>query len=143
MKSFFKDKSGSSLPMKMGSYGIGISRLFASIIEAYHDEKGIVWPEAVAPFKIAILNLGKNEAICDNLYLKLSQNNSGQDVLYDDTSDSIGVKLNRIELIGIPWIILVGKKYIEQNVLEVYRRGSSERLMLSLDEVETKLSTAM
>ena len=94
----------------MGSYGIGPSRLVAAIIEAFHDEAGIIWPEAVAPFKVAILNLKQGasdtDAACEKLYPALAA--KGIDVLYDDLDERPGAKFATADLIGIPWQILVG-----------------------------------
>ena len=118
-----QDKDGTMNPIQSGSYGIGVSRLVAAIIEASHDEKGIIWPESVSPFDIALINLNpKNEElvkICDKLYAKLQ---SSQSVLYDDTPNSVGEKLSRMDLIGIPEQIILGNKSIQNKTLEIKNR---------------------
>ncbi len=125
----------------MGSYGIGPSRLAAAIIEASHDEAGIVWPEAVAPFDVAILNLkagdaGTDEA-CERLYRELQA--SGRDVLYDDRDERPGAKFATADLIGVPWQVVVGPKGLAEGKVELKRRAGGERETLSLDDALARL----
>lgn len=129
-----QDKDGNMNPIQSGSYGIGVSRLVAAIIEASHDEKGIIWPESVSPFDIALINLNpKNEElvkICDKLYAKLQ---SSQSVLYDDTPNSVGEKLSRMDLIGIPEQIILGNKSIQNKTLEIKNRKTGDVVVEDID----------
>ena len=129
-----QDKDGTMNPIQSGSYGIGVSRLVAAIIEASHDEKGIIWPESVSPFDIALINLNpKNEElvkICDKLYAKLQ---SSQSVLYDDTPNSVGEKLSRMDLIGIPEQIILGNKSIQNKTLEIKNRKTGDVVVEDID----------
>ncbi|MDE0253362.1 MAG: proline--tRNA ligase, partial [Rhodospirillaceae bacterium] len=106
---------GKEVPVEMGSYGIGVSRLAGAIIEASHDENGIVWPEAVAPFGVGLLNLRASDeacvSACDALYGRL--NAAGAECLYDDSEDSAGAKFARMDLIGLPWQIIVGPRGVK------------------------------
>jgi prolyl-tRNA synthetase len=117
---------GKPVDLHMGSYGIGVSRLVGGIIEASHDEKGIIWPEAVAPFKIAIVNLKPGNMATDELSETLYQAglSNGHDCLYDDSKDSAGAKLATMDLIGIPWQIVVGPRGLERNSVEIKHRKS-------------------
>jgi prolyl-tRNA synthetase len=124
-------QDGKNLPVYMGSYGIGVSRLFAAIIEASHDDKGIIWPESVAPFKYAILdglNLLKTD---DSFYKKLEKNNF--DFIYDDKNDSLSEKFKRWDLFGIPYQIIIGKKYRDENLIEIKSRKTKEIKFMSID----------
>jgi prolyl-tRNA synthetase len=126
----------------MGSYGIGPSRLVAAIIEASHDDNGIVWPEAVAPFDVALLSLkpgdGAVEKACSELYAALTA--SGRDVLYDDRDERAGAKFATADLIGVPWQILVGPKSLAEGKVELKRRSTGEREILPLGDVVARLS---
>ena len=136
MNAFVLDKNGQKLYPEMGSYGIGVSRLVAAIIEAFHDEKGIMWPEPVAPFDVTLLNLRTSDekctAACSKIYDAL---NESKEVLYDDRDLSIGEKLADADLIGIPWQIIVGQKNLYQGVVELKNRKTKEVVELSVDEV--------
>jgi len=118
-----QDQDGVTKPIQSGSYGIGVSRLVAAIIEASHDEKGIIWPKSVSPFDYALICLNsKNEELvklCDLIYKKMKSNYT---VLYDDSTSSVGEKLNRMDLIGIPTQIILGNKSIESKSLEIKDR---------------------
>ncbi|NBJ12439.1 proline--tRNA ligase [Microvirga arsenatis] len=133
---------GQERPVHMGSYGIGPSRLIAAIIEASHDENGIIWPEAVAPFDVAILNLkagdAGTDAACQKLYQELSA--AGRDVLYDDRDERPGAKFATADLIGVPWQVLIGPKGLAEGKVELKRRATGEREMLSLEDVAARLS---
>ena len=113
------------MPIHGGSYGVGVSRLVGAIIEACHDDAGIKWPEAVAPFTVAILNLKQGaddtDAACEQLYRELSA--KGVDVLYDDTDQRAGAKFATADLIGIPWQIMVGPKGLAEGKVEIKRRS--------------------
>lgn len=126
----------------MGSYGIGPSRLVAAIIEASHDEKGIVWPEAITPFDIGIVNMKPNDEACsresEKIYEQLT--NSGLDVLYDDTDKQAGAKFATMDLIGVPWQIVVGPRGLANNEVEVKRRSDGEREMMSPEAVVNRFA---
>lgn len=136
MNAFVLDKNGQKLYPEMGSYGIGVSRLIAAIIEAFHDERGIIWPEPVAPFDVTLLNLHTSNKdcveACNKIYRALSES---KEVLYDDREMSIGEKLGDADLIGIPWQIIVGEKNLAQGLVELKNRKTKEIIKLSVDEV--------
>ena len=123
---------GQNLPVHMGSYGIGVSRLVGGIIEASHDDKGIIWPDSVAPFDVAIVNLKPGDAACDSVCAELYQGciQSGTDPLLDDRDERPGAKLAAMDLIGIPWQVVVGPRGLDNGVVEVKRRktGVTEEL---------------
>jgi len=131
---------GSTGPVHMGSYGIGVSRLVGGIIEASHDEAGIIWPESVAPFKVGLVNLKAGDAdctrVCDDLYAKL--NAAGVEVLYDDRDDRPGPKLATMDLIGLPWQLIVGPRGIQNGVVEIKNRRTGEKQELSIDSALSK-----
>ncbi len=124
---------GAEKPVHMGSYGIGPSRLVAALIEAGHDEAGIVWPEACAPFDVAVLNLKQGDAATDAaagaLYAGLTA--KGLDVLYDDRDERPGAKFATADLIGAPWQVLIGPKGLAEGKVELKRRATGERELLS------------
>ena len=126
---------GTNRPVHMGSYGIGVSRLVGGIIEASHDDRGIIWPRAVAPFDVAVVNLKSGDETCDScaedLYAKLQA--AGADPLYDDRDDRPGTKLAAIDLIGIPWQIVVGPRGMANGVVEVKNRRTGEAVEVSPD----------
>ena len=126
---------GTNKPVHMGSYGIGVSRLVGGIIEASHDDRGIIWPRAVAPFDVAVVNLKAGDETCDScaedLYAKLQA--AGADPLYDDRDDRPGAKLAAIDLIGIPWQIVVGPRGMANGVVEVKNRRTGEAVEVSPD----------
>ena len=123
---------GQNLPVHMGSYGIGVSRLVGGIIEASHDDKGIIWPDSVAPFDVAIVNLKPDDAACDSVCAELYQGciQSGMDPLIDDRDERPGAKLAAMDLIGIPWQVVVGPRGLDNGAVEVKRRktGVTEEL---------------
>jgi prolyl-tRNA synthetase len=133
MKAVVSGQDGVERPVHMGSYGIGPSRLVAAIIEASHDNAGIKWPEAVAPFRVMILNLkqgdGATDAMCETLYRDLTAR--GVDVLYNDLDERPGSKFATGDLIGIPWQILVGPKGLAEGKVEVKCRADGSRQLLS------------
>ena len=127
---------GKNEDLHMGSYGIGVSRLVGAIIEAHHDEKGIVWPFQIAPFKINIIaseELLQNDKIL-NAYTFLL--NKYKDVILDDRSITFGKKIKDTELIGIPWTIIAGKNYSESGHLELLNRRTNENIKISLNDLE-------
>lgn len=136
MKASVTNNEGKEIYPLMGSYGIGVSRLIAAIIEANNDENGIIWPEEIAPFNIHLVNLKpENEEctkICDDLYQKLKQNN---DVLYDDVSGAIGAKLANADLIGIPKQIIIGPKSVKEGYAEVKNRRTGNKENIKFDQL--------
>ena len=138
MNAFVLDSNGDKLYPEMGSYGIGVSRLVGAIIEASHDEKGIVWPKEVAPFDAEIVLLHADDKACieaaDDVYCKLAENKV--DSLYDDRSINIGEKLNDADLIGLPYQILIGKNGLKRGVVEVKNRKTGEITEISSDNIE-------
>ncbi|MEC8539338.1 MAG: proline--tRNA ligase [Pseudomonadota bacterium] len=130
---------GANVPVHMGSYGIGVSRLVGGIIEASHDDKGIIWPRSVAPFDVAVINLKPGDSDCDaaaeDLYGKLQ--GAGCDPVLDDRDERPGAKLASIDLIGIPWQIVVGPRGMANGVVEVKNRASGEAVELSPESALT------
>ena len=127
---------GKNEDLHMGSYGIGVSRLVGAIIEAHHDEKGIVWPFQIAPFKINIIaseELLQNDKILNVYTFLLSKY---KDVILDDRSITFGKKIKDTELIGIPWTIIAGKNYSESGHLELLNRRTNENIKISLNDLE-------
>ena len=126
-------QDGAEIVPHMGSYGIGVSRLMAAIIEARHDDKGIIWPEAVAPYRVGLINMRADDAACskaaDDLYAQLQA--AGIEVLYDDRDERGGAKFATMDLIGLPWQIVVGPKGLANGVVELKRRATDERLELA------------
>ncbi len=124
---------GEWVTLHSGSYGIGVSRLPAAIIEASHDESGIVWPDTVAPFYAGLINLkvgdSATDAACEDLYAKLQS--AGLDVLYDDTDERAGAKFASMDLLGLPWQVIVGPKGLKSGEVEVKRRASGERTTMT------------
>jgi len=129
MKAVVATGDGKEAPVHMGSYGIGPSRLVAAIIEASHDEAGIIWPEPVAPFKVALLNLkqgaAETDAACTDLYKQLTA--KGVDVLYDDRDERAGGKFATADLIGLPWQVMIGPRGLAEGKVEVKNRKTGER----------------
>ncbi|WP_292895015.1 MULTISPECIES: proline--tRNA ligase [unclassified Nitratireductor] len=128
--------------VSMGSYGIGPSRLLAAIIEASHDENGIIWPESVAPFDVGLINMKVGDEacdrICEELYGKLQA--AGRDVLYDDTDQRAGGKFATADLIGLPWQLVVGPRGVANGEVELKNRASGERVSLSVEDALNRLA---
>jgi prolyl-tRNA synthetase len=126
---------GQNVPVHMGSYGIGPSRLVAALIEAGHDDGGIIWPDEIAPFDVAVLNLktgdAGTDAACENLYKALLA--KGYDALYDDTNERPGGKFATADLIGVPWQIIVGPKGLADGKVEIKRRAGGDRELVPLE----------
>ncbi len=139
---YVSTQDGESVPVHMGSYGVGVSRLVGGIIEASHDDAGIIWPESVAPFKVGLINLKTSDSACagacDELYRKLQE--AGVSVLYDDTEESAGAKFARMDLIGLPWQIVVGPRGLKSGTVELKRRADGVREELSPDSALSKLA---
>jgi len=132
---------GELVPVEMGSYGIGISRLAAAIIESSHDEKGIIWPEAMAPFKVSILNLATDNVECNAIAEEIYQILCSEkiDALYDDSDARAGQKFATHDLIGSPWQIIIGPKKAAQNLVELKHRATGETEDLSPEIAAKKL----
>ncbi|GBF28417.1 proline--tRNA ligase [bacterium MnTg02] len=132
---------GQQVNLECGSYGIGISRLAAAIIEASHDENGIIWPEPVAPFKVGLINLKSGDKAtdnaCEDLYNRLQ--NASIEILYDDTDDRAGAKFAAMDLIGLPWQLIVGPRGLKDKLVELKDRRTGKRDSLSLDEAINRL----
>jgi len=128
--------------VEMGSYGIGVSRLVGAIIEAYHDDLGIVWPESVAPFKVGLVNLRVGDAACDKaseeLYAKLRA--AGVETLYDDRDERAGIKFADMDLIGLPWRLTVGPRGIAKGLVEVKRRSGGPVEEISIESALSRLA---
>jgi prolyl-tRNA synthetase len=126
---------GEQVAVEMGSYGIGVSRLVGAVIEASHDEEGIIWPEPVAPFQVGLINLKPGDtgtnAACEEIYARLSQ--AGTEPLYDERDERPGAKFADMDLIGLPWQLIVGPRGIAQGKVELKRRATSERQEIDLE----------
>ena len=136
-----KDSSGQSIDVFMGCYGIGVSRIVAAAIEQNHDEKGIIWPYAIAPFHINIICLDpkKDEVLkeCESVYQILKD--AGHDVILDDRDMRAGQKFTDNEILGIPYSIVIGPKNFSNNNFEFVIRNTNEKLDLSIDEIKQKM----
>ncbi|HIJ42492.1 MAG: proline--tRNA ligase [Rhodospirillales bacterium] len=133
---------GEEIAVEMGSYGIGVSRLVGAVIEASHDERGIIWPRPVAPFRVGLIDLKPDDAACaaacDGLYRKLWDR--GIEVLYDDRAGRAGVKFAEMDLIGLPWQVVVGPRGLKTGGVELKNRRSGDREELSIDQTLAKLT---
>ena len=136
MNATVQTAEGENVPVQMGSYGIGVSRLVGGIIEACHDENGIVWPKAVSPFDVGLISMKPKDetvsGIADGAYDALTA--AGLDVLYDDTDERPGSKFNRMDLIGLPWQIVIGPRGVEAGVVEVKNRKTGEKTDMPLEQ---------
>ncbi|MFA7191030.1 MAG: His/Gly/Thr/Pro-type tRNA ligase C-terminal domain-containing protein, partial [Dehalococcoidales bacterium] len=137
MGAYYADAEGNSRPIVMGCYGIGVGRLLASVIEASHDEKGIIWPFSVAPFEVYLCPLFlEDERVsqtAEMLYNELTD--SGIEVLYDDRIESPGVKFNDADLLGIPLRITVSPRTLEKNSVELKWRTEKKADLVSIDGI--------
>jgi prolyl-tRNA synthetase len=129
LKAQVQAQDGQNVTLHMGSYGIGVSRLVGALIEAFHDEKGIVWPESVAPFKLGLVNLRPDDAVttalAEDLYARLQA--LGVAVLMDDRDERAGVKFATMELIGLPWQVVVGPRGAAEDRVELKNRATGEK----------------
>ena len=151
---YFGDKYSASMGLKvsgrdgtpvtpmMGSYGVGVSRLVGAVIEASHDDAGIIWPEAVAPWRVGVVTMRADDeasvAAADTLYEKLHE--AGVEVLYDDRDERGGVKLGSMDLIGLPWQVIIGPRGIANGTVELKRRSTGDRQELSLESALARLT---
>ena len=133
---------GDEITAEMGSYGIGVSRLVGGIIEASHDDDGIIWPESVAPFKVGLINLKVGDDECDKacevLYRQLQD--AGIEVLLDDRDARAGAKFADMDLIGLPWQVVIGPKAVEAGVVEFKNRASGDRQEISAEAAMAQLT---
>jgi prolyl-tRNA synthetase len=136
MKAMIAGPDGVERPAQMGSYGVGVSRLLGAIIEASHDDKGIIWPDSVAPFGVGIVNLKPGDAAvdaaCAQAHAALEA--AGKEPLLDDTDERAGAKFATMDLIGLPWQLVIGPKGLAEGVVELKRRATGERQTLPLDK---------
>jgi prolyl-tRNA synthetase len=151
---YFGDKYSNAMGLKvsgpdgkpvtpmMGSYGVGVSRLVGAIIEASHDDAGIVWPESVAPWKVGIVTMRQDDepsiAAAEELYASLQL--AGVETAYDDREERGGAKLATMDLIGLPWQLIVGPRGIAAGTVELKRRSSGERQELSVESALARLT---
>jgi prolyl-tRNA synthetase len=135
---------GAQVPVEMGSYGIGVSRLVGAIIEASHDDDGIIWPDAVAPFDIQLINLRVGDEACDDACVRAygQLTAAGRDVLYDDRDVRPGVKFANADLIGVPWRLVIGPRGLKENKVELKRRDGTVAEELALDVAIDRLIQA-
>ena len=136
MKAVVTGADGADRPAQMGSYGVGVSRLVGALIEAGHDDAGIIWPDSVAPFGVGIISLRPGDAAvdaaCERAYAALEA--AGREPLYDDTDERAGGKFASMDLIGLPWQLIVGPKGVAEGKVELKRRATGERQSLPMDE---------
>jgi prolyl-tRNA synthetase len=130
------------IAVESGSYGIGVSRLVGAIIEASHDDAGIIWPDPVAPFQVGLINLKQGDAECDGACEAVyrSLRNAGIDTLYHDTEERPGAKFTVMDLIGLPWQVIVGPRGLQEGKAEVKRRVTGERQNVPLDKLGSFLA---
>jgi prolyl-tRNA synthetase len=141
MKALVAGPDGTERPVHCGSYGVGVSRLVAAVIEACHDDAGIKWPAAVAPFAAVILNLkqgdGATDRVAEALHRELGRR--GVDVLYHDLEERPGAKFAVADLIGVPWQILVGPKSLAEGKVELKRRADGSRELVAPAEAVDRI----
>jgi len=135
-------RDGTAVVPHMGSYGIGVSRLVGALIEASHDDSGIVWPDEVAPFKVGLINMRADDLACtaaaDDLYAKLGA--AGVEVLYDDRDERGGAKFATMDVIGLPWQLVIGPKGLERGVVELKNRRTGEKQELSVESALARVA---
>jgi prolyl-tRNA synthetase len=142
LECFVQGPDGKKVPVQSGSYGIGVSRLVAAIIEASHDDAGIIWPEPVAPFKVGLISLKAGDSPTDEACMKLYKELGGKgvDVLYDDRDDRPGAKFAVMDLIGLPWQVIIGPRGLKDGVAEIKSRKTGERTNVPLDQVVSRFT---
>jgi prolyl-tRNA synthetase len=144
MKASVASPDGQNVTLHCGSYGIGVSRLVGAIIEASHDDDGIIWPWGVAPFQVGLINLkvtdeGCNK-VCEDIYSRLTA--LGVDVLYDDRDERAGGKFSDMDLIGCPWQAVIGPRGVEAGEVEIKNRATGEKETLPLGAAMDRLASA-
>ena len=142
MKANVLNSNGKAVPVHMGSYGIGISRLVGAIIESSHDENGIIWPDSVAPFVVGLINLKAKDkdaiAMCEAVYQDLIS--AEIDCLYDNKDDSAGAKFSRMDLIGLPKQIIFGNNSIKDSTVEIKDRKTGHTELVKISEIVSKIN---
>ena len=138
MKATVLNEQGKAVTMTMGCYGIGVSRIVAAAIEQNYDDKGIIWPEAIAPYSVAIvpMNMGKSERVAkvaNELYDQLLQ--AGVDVIIDDRNERPGVMFKDMELIGVPHRITIGDRSLDKDSVEYFNRASGDKIDITVDNM--------
>jgi prolyl-tRNA synthetase len=140
LKAEFLDENGKTQPFVMGTYGMGVSRLVASVIEQHHDDNGCIWTKETAPYMVNILisNIKDQEQVnlSEVLYEKLQD--SGIEVMLDDRKDRFGFKMKDAELIGFPYTVIVGKE-LANGLVQIFDRKTKEKISIAKDEVFTKI----
>jgi prolyl-tRNA synthetase len=133
---------GQDIPVEMGSYGIGVSRLVGALIEVYHDDAGIIWPEPVAPYRLGLINLRPADEACSALVadLEAKLSRAGIEPLIDDREETAGAKFAAMDLIGLPWQAVVGPRGVKQGVVELKRRADGERIEVSPEALIQRLT---
>jgi prolyl-tRNA synthetase len=133
---------GQEIPVEMGSYGIGVSRLVGALIEVYHDDAGIIWPEPVAPYRLGLINLRPADEACSALVadLEAKLTRAGIEPLIDDRDETAGAKFAAMDLIGLPWQAVVGPRGVKQGVVELKRRADGERIEVSPEALIRRLT---
>jgi len=137
MDANFIDKDGKKKPINMGCYGIGLGRLLAAIVEVFHDDNGIIWPDNVAPFKVHLINLMNDKKVSDKIYQDMIDNEI--EVLYDDRDKAPGEKFVDADLIGIPLRVVISEKTLTENSVEIKKRNSKEIELIKIDKIIDKL----
>jgi len=134
----FKDEAGNLVPVILGSYGIGISRVMGVIVEKFHDAKGIIWPKSVSPFDLHLINIAEDDKEAEKLYKTLQKD--GFSVLYDQRDARPGEKFADADLIGIPTRILVSDKTLKDNAVEIKQRNSDKTSIVNIKDITKSLS---
>ena len=135
------NQAGKEQPVQMGCYGIGPSRVMGSVVEVHHDDKGMIWPESMAPYQVHLVALGDDEKVlaqAESLYQELIK--SGVETLFDDREVQAGQKLNDADLIGLPIRLIISSKTLDKNFVEMKKRNSSEVELIKIAKV-SKLFT--
>ena len=141
MNARVSDRDGNMVSVEMGSYGIGVSRLVAAVIEAYHDDNGILWPPDLSPFDVGLINLNVGDQASSQMSLEVYQKltNAGVEVLYDDRDERAGVKFADMDLIGLPLQLIVGPRGITNDEVELKERKTGKIMKMSLDKALKKI----
>jgi len=142
MKAVVNGPDGREHPVHMGSYGIGPSRLAAALIEANHDDAGMIWPDAVAPFDVGVINLKVGDSACDGACQKAIRalEAAGRETLYDDRDERAGGKFATMDLIGLPYQLIVGPKALAEGKVEIKTRRTGARELVGLDAAIARLA---
>ena len=141
MNARVSDRDGNMVSVEMGSYGIGVSRLVAAVIEAYHDDNGILWPPVLSPFDVGLINLNIGNQASSQMSLEVYQKltNAGVEVLYDDRKERAGVKFADMDLIGLPLQLIVGPRGITNDEVELKERKTGKIMKMSLEKALKKI----